>query len=80
MTFEDDFLLFQTPSGPRRIRCQHLNIQWPPPETIRLRGFEPPYTDIDFKLLRRSEISDADRSELTHVCRGAEYVYASKVH
>lgn len=78
MTFDDDFLLFQTPTGPQKLRCTQLGIQWPPPATLRLRGFEPPFSDIDFRLLRMSAITDQQRAGMTHVCRGAEYVYASK--
>lgn len=78
MTFEDDFLLFQMPSGPHKVLCHQLGIQWPPPTTLRLRGFEPPFSDLDFRMLRMSTITDQQRANMTHVCRGAEYVYASK--
>jgi len=75
MTFEDDFLIFVLPSGgKKRLRCSELGIQWPPPGTIRIRGFEPPFTDIDFKLLTMSTITDEQRASMTHVCRGAQYV------
>lgn len=78
MTFDDDFLLFHLPSGDKRFRCLDLGIQWPPPTTIRLRGFEPPHADLDFRLLSMSSIYDEDRAGMTHVCRGAAYVFASK--
>lgn len=78
MTFDDDFLIFQLPSGAKRMLVKELGLQWPPPMTLRLKGFEPPFADIDFRLLRRSTITDAERANMTHVCRGAEYVYASK--
>lgn len=77
MTFDDDFLIFVLPAGDqKRLLCTELGIHWPPPATIRIRGFEPPYRDIDFKLLRRSTITDDERSNMTHVCRGAQYVCA----
>lgn len=78
MTFDDDLLILQMPSGPHRVRCTQLGIQWPPPTTLRLRGFEAPFSDIDFRLLRMSAITDDQRASMTHVCRAAEYVYASK--
>lgn len=78
MTFDDDFLIFQMPTGPRRVLLSALGLHWPPPTTLRLRGFEPPYSDIDFRLLTMSTITDQERANMTHVCRGAQYVYASK--
>lgn len=77
MTFEDDFLLFQLPAGPRRLLCVDMGIAWPPPLTIRLRGFEPPYRDIDFRLLTMSTMTDQERANLSTICRGAQYVLAS---
>lgn len=78
MTFDDDFLLFQMPSGPKKMLVRELGLQWPPPQTLRLRGFEPPYADIDFRLLTISQISDLERAVRTDVCRGAQYVFAVK--
>lgn len=78
MNWADDFLIFQLPAGQKRVLLKELGLQWPPPRTLRLRGFEPPHTDVDFRLLTMSSITDAERANMTHICRGAQYVYASK--
>jgi hypothetical protein len=66
VTFDDDFILLHTESGPRRPTCKSLGITWPPAETLSLHGFK-------WVRHRMSAISDEDRAAMTHVCRGAEY-------
>lgn len=66
MTFDDDFVLLHTASGPRRPTCQSLGITWPPPETLEILG-------LIWVRARMSSLSDEDRQGMSHVCRGAEY-------
>lgn len=66
MTYDDDFILLRTASGPRRIFCEKLGVSWPPPEKLDFLGFP-------FVRERMSEITDEQRADMTHVCRGAEY-------
>lgn len=67
MTFDDDFVMFQTEAGPRRVFLKNIGKTWPPPERIDLMGFM-------YRRERMSEITDEQRAEMTHVCRGAEYI------
>ena len=69
MTFDDDFLVLHTESGVRRPTCRSIGIEWPPPETLDFLGFK-------WKQIRRSQITDEERSGMTHVMRGAEYMPA----
>ncbi len=73
MTFDDDYIQLQLATGPMRVSCKHLGIDWPPPEFIEISG--GPYSTPKFKRLRYSAITDEQRAGLTHVCRGAEYAH-----
>lgn len=66
MTFNDDFIEFQLQTGSRRVACKTLGIEWPPPDLLHLFDFE-------WELVRRSQISDEQRKEMTHIMRGAQY-------
>lgn len=66
MTFDDDFLQVNFESGMKRLPCKKNNIDWPPPEKLEIEGFL-------YERVRMSEVSDESRSQMTHVCRGAEY-------
>lgn len=66
MTFDDDFVQVQFAGGLKRIYCNSIGVEWPPPETLEILGFE-------CKLLRHSQITDEQRETMEHVCRGAEY-------
>lgn len=74
MTFDDDMLIFQLPSGPHRVTCREAGIAWPPPGKIRITGAAP-IPDVEFTLLQRSKLSDAERAKVTRVCRCAVYVH-----
>ena len=67
MTFDDDYMQLVFDGGVKRMSCKAAGIDWPPPDRIEIEGFA-------MVLRRRSQITDEQRSELTHVCRGAEYV------
>lgn len=80
MTFNDDFLIFFSPGGEQhRVPCNQLGISWPPPATIRLRGFEPPFEDINFHQVSCSSMSDLERSVRSDVARGARYAWGGMV-
>lgn len=79
MTYEDDLLIFQLRDGPIRLKCKELGIAWPPPGTLRITGAAP-LPDIEFTLLQRSNLTDADRAKLTRICRCAVYVHRSMAH
>ena len=66
MTFDDDFCRIYFESGHRDIGCKANNIEWPPPNVIKIGGFI-------FKRGSFSQITDKQREEMTHVMRGAEY-------
>jgi len=66
MTFEDDFCQVNFDSGMKRITCNSLGIDWPPPEILDIQGFE-------FERKTVSKITDEQREGMTDVCRGAEY-------
>lgn len=76
MTFDDDFIAFNfdptVRTGVVRQRCKDVGVEWPPPERLERFG-------TAFKRLRYSQISDEDRADMTHVCRGAEYVPEAEV-
>lgn len=66
MTFDDDMLQLEFDHGVKRVLCKPNGIDWPPAEVIEIFGFR----------MRResmSIISDEDRADMTHVCRGAVY-------
>lgn len=75
MTFDDDFVQLNLPGykGTLRQFCAQLGIDWPPPEFIRISG--GPFSTPVYRRIRMSEITDAQRAEMTRVCRGAEYVH-----
>jgi hypothetical protein len=58
MTFDDDFVLFQTEAGPRRVFLKDIGKTWPPPARIDLMGFP-------FVRERMSEITDEQRADMT---------------
>lgn len=66
MTFDNDFIQFNTESGPKRITLNSVQLEWPPPERIKILEFV-------YVLIRRSEITDEHRSRMRHIARGAEY-------
>lgn len=67
MTFADDFVVLVFDHGIVRQPCKSLGLEWPPPERIEMFGFQ-------FKRERYSHITDEQREQMTHVCRGAEYM------
>lgn len=67
MTFEDDFIQLEFGEGVmRRAACVKNNIEWPPPQTLNIYG-------IMFERVSMSQITDEERSNMSHVCRGALY-------
>lgn len=75
MTFDDDYIRLLLATGPLDVTCKALGIDWPPPEFIEVKG---PLSTPTFRRVRYSQISDEDRAEMTHVCRGAEYRHATR--
>lgn len=73
MTFDDDYIQLRLSTGPMRVTCKQLGIDWPPPEVIEITG--GPYSTPRFRRLRMSAITDEQRQGMTRVCRGAEYVH-----
>lgn len=71
MTFEDDFVRLNTEAGTKDLNCLKNNIEWPPPEVLDVLGFR--YVRVGY-----SQITDAQRAEMTHVCRGAEYDFVKE--
>lgn len=67
MTFDDDFLQLEFEGGTRRATCKSLGIEWPPPETITVLGFE-------MEQVSRSTVTDEQRQQLTMLMRGARFV------
>lgn len=74
MTFDDDYIQLALSTGPMRVTCKKLGIDWPPPEIIKVTG--GPFSTPVFKRVRFSQISDDQRAGMSRVCRGAEYVHA----
>ena len=66
MTFDDDFILIKFEGGPKRFTCNAAGLTWPPPEGLNISGFV-------YKQTRRSQLTDEQRSGMTHIVRGAEY-------
>lgn len=66
MTFDDDSLFLETPSGRKVIRCKSLGLDWPPPEQVFIN-------DVPYLRIRLSSITDEQRADMTHVLRGALY-------
>lgn len=67
MTFDDDFIRLKTDAGDRNYSLKALKLEWPPPELIELPG------GFIFERVSYSAITDAQRSTMQFVCRGAEY-------
>lgn len=67
MTFDDDFVRLNFSGGRHmNVLLKKLDLEWPPPERLHLNA-------IEFKRIGLSSITDEQRGEMTHVCRGAEY-------
>ena len=66
MTFADDFVALHFEHKTILQPCAAIGLQWPPPEEIEVFGFP-------FRRERYSSITDEQREQMTHVCRGAEY-------
>ena len=73
MTFDDDFIQLRLSTGPLRVTCRQLGIDWPPPERIAITG--GPFSVPVFRRVSCSDITDEQRQEATRVRRGAEYVH-----
>lgn len=71
MTFDDDFVRIPLPAGNANIRCKTIGVEWPPPE--RLLIAMPEGSVLTFVRESFSVITDEQRSDMTHVCRGAQY-------
>lgn len=74
MTFDDDYIQIELPgySGTLRQFCAQRGMDWPPPETLRIGGGRS--TSV-YRRESFSQITDAERLEMTNVCRGALYVF-----
>ena len=66
MTFDDDMAKLIFDGGEKWASLKSLGLEWPPPEEIVVLGFP-------LKRIRMSSITDEQRSDMTHVFRGAEY-------
>lgn len=67
MTFDDDMVEFRVLAGPaKRVTLKSQGLEWPPPAKLGFFGF--PYRRVSM-----SQITDAQRAEMTHVFRGASY-------
>lgn len=66
MTFDDDFVQVPFLTGVRRISLRSLGLEWPPPERLEIHGF-------GFQRCSMSPITDVQRSQMSHVARGAAY-------
>lgn len=66
MTFADDHLHLDTPSGVHLVPCQSLGLEWPPPERVNING-------VTYERQTLSSITDEQREGMTNVCRGALY-------
>ena len=66
MTYDDDYISLCFDGGTKRYPLKMLGLEWPPPEHIKVLGFTMVQT-------RRSQITDEERLEMAHICRGAEY-------
>ena len=66
MTFDDDFLQLEFDGGIRRPTLQSLGLEWPPPQRLRVYGF-------DMIQISCSQLTDEDRKKTGYVVRGARY-------
>lgn len=73
MTFDDDYVQLRLSTGPLRLACKLIGLDWPPPEFI---DFDGPTSVMRFERMSFSQITDAERAGMHHVCRGAEYIHA----
>lgn len=71
-TFDDDFVRLNLATGLVNVPLKKLGLEWPPPDRIvDLLG-----SPLDPMVrVRMSVITDEQRASMTHVARGAEYVY-----
>lgn len=78
-TFPDDFIRINLmTAGAKNFPCKLLGLEWPPPERIvELNGQD--FSDDPLIRISMSEITDEQRERMTHVARGAEYVYEKDV-
>lgn len=82
MTFDDDMVRLNLHAGTPTIPLVAIGLEWPPPEHIYLDAdstIREATPDDDGRFVMRrlsmSQITDEQRSEMTHVVRGAEYEY-----
>lgn len=66
MTLKDDFCQFNFMGKPKRISCNQLNVEWPPPETLECFG-------VEFKRASHSQLTDEQMKDLSCIVRGAAY-------
>ncbi len=71
MTFDDDFCRLHLDSGSVDMACATLGFEWPPPERFDLNGL----AGQTLVRVSMSKITDAQRAQMTHVARGAQYYY-----
>jgi hypothetical protein len=72
VTFDDDFIVI----GMIRPTLKSLGLTWPPPPFIEINNHGELPNRL-FKRVRYSDITDEQRSKMTHVARGAEYLECS---
>jgi hypothetical protein len=82
MTFDDDYIQYAVDGNVRRHPCKLVRLDWPPAETLNMRfltwdGNDAHDITYSLKRLRFSSITDDERAQMTHVCRGAEYEVVS---
>lgn len=72
MTYDDDMVRLTFMVGTQTIPCKAVGLEWPPPERLtELNGMPlDPMVRVSM-----SVITDEQRAEMTHVFRGAVYVY-----
>lgn len=83
MTFDDDMLRLNLATGPLLVKLNQVGMTWPPPEELYLGvdddGIRAARPDDDrayvMRQVRRSQITDEQRAEMTNVFRGADYEY-----
>lgn len=76
MTFYDDTLVFMFGANQVRLTCKELGLSWPPPGKLKITGAKP-LPEIEFTLIGRSMMSDADRAKTNLIYRTATYVNGS---
>lgn len=79
-TFDDDFCQFEHDGGMWRTMVSDIpGLEWPPPPIIEDESESLPGVTLWVRE-SMSEITDDDRSDMTHVCRGAVYRPMDKGH